>query len=103
MDYFKNHSYIQLVSVLDRCQSQLLTFATIQTFPISSGFHPDSIVIGDFNKDNILDVAIADSENNNIPVLHGSSNGTLTTRETHSTGANSTPMVLAEGDFNNDQ
>ncbi|CAF4525430.1 unnamed protein product [Rotaria socialis] len=67
------------------------------------GFHPDSIVIGDFNKDNILDVAIADSENNNIPVLHGSSNGTLTTRETHSTGANSTPMVLAEGDFNNDQ
>ncbi|CAF4221113.1 unnamed protein product, partial [Rotaria magnacalcarata] len=78
-------------------------FATIQTFPIGSGFHPDSIVISDFNKDNILDVVIADSENSNIGILHGSSNSTLTTRETHSTGANSTPIVLVEGDFNNDR
>ncbi|CAF0928717.1 unnamed protein product [Rotaria sordida] len=60
------------------------------------------MIIGDFNKDNILDVVVANPASSNIVVLHGTGNGSFTSQETHSTGFDSTPISIVVGDFNND-
>ncbi|CAF2088748.1 unnamed protein product [Rotaria magnacalcarata] len=78
------------------------TFAKIEISSIGFGYRPHSIVIGDFNEDQILDVAVANSDNNTIFVLCGSGNGTFTNNEMYSTGSDSMPVFLISGDFNDE-
>ncbi|CAF3319218.1 unnamed protein product [Rotaria socialis] len=78
------------------------TFAKIEISSIGFGYCPHSMVIGDFNEDHILDVAVANSANNTIFVLSGSGNGTFTNNEMYSTGSDSMPVFLISGDFNDD-
>ncbi|CAF4839652.1 unnamed protein product [Rotaria sp. Silwood1] len=78
------------------------SFAKMKISYIDSEFRPYAMVIGDFNKDNILDVVVANPASSNIVVLHGSGNGSFTSQETYSTGFDSTPISIVVGDFNND-
>ncbi len=63
---------------------------------------PYSVALGDFNSDNRLDVAVANSQINNVGVFLGLGNGSLATQTTYSMGNGSLPHSVAVGDFNND-
>jgi hypothetical protein len=64
------------------------------------GRQPERVVTGDFNGDGILDLAAADSPNNEILVFLGNGNGTFQSPSTYATGG--TPSNLVVSDFNND-
>jgi VCBS repeat protein len=59
-----------------------------------------NIVVGDFNNDGILDIAIANSDNNTLMVLLGNGDGTFSAAASPATGSN--PSSIAVGDFNGD-
>jgi hypothetical protein len=64
---------------------------------------PYSLIVADFNKDNKLDIAVANYGTDNILVFLGYSNGTFTSESIYTTNYNSNPSSIAFGDFNNDQ
>jgi Bacterial Ig-like domain (group 3)/FG-GAP-like repeat/Abnormal spindle-like microcephaly-assoc'd, ASPM-SPD-2-Hydin len=59
-----------------------------------------SVAAGDFNADGIVDLAVANADDNTVSILLGNGDGTYTTKTTLSTGE--TPLKLALADFNND-
>jgi hypothetical protein len=63
---------------------------------------PYSLAVGDFNKDNQLDIAVANYGTNNVGIFFGYVNGTFSSQQNYTTTANSTPSSIAIGDFNND-
>jgi hypothetical protein len=63
---------------------------------------PYSLAVGDFNKDNQLDIAITNYGINNIHILLGDGNGSFANQQTYTTSRNSNPASIAIGDFNND-
>ncbi|UJR08063.1 hypothetical protein I4U23_012340 [Adineta vaga] len=67
-----------------------------------TGQTPKSLIIADFNKDNILDLAVTNYDNHSLSVLLGNANGTFQTQKIFSTGNNTYPWDLTTGDFNND-
>ena len=67
-----------------------------------STFYPTSIIVSDFNNDQQLDTAVANSDMNSLSLLYGEGNGTFGNLTTFSTGENSNPQSIAVGDFNND-
>lgn len=71
--------------------------------PIRVGDAPIGIATGDFNKDGILDLAIANANDNTITVLLGNGDGTFSPGPNSplSTGGNFT-TALVVGDFNGD-
>ncbi|CAF1080970.1 unnamed protein product [Rotaria sordida] len=68
----------------------------------SLGSRPRSFVIGHFNNDDRLDIAIANSGTDNIGIFLGNENFYFTNQTMYETGSNSRPYSLAAGDFNND-
>jgi hypothetical protein len=78
------------------------SFATEMIYPIGIGSTPESVIVGDFNRDNQLDVAVTDPTDDSVVVLLGNGNGTFPTEYTYSTGSGSDPGILACGDLNND-
>jgi hypothetical protein len=66
---------------------------------VSVGQSPTSVVVGDFNGDGKLDVAVG-ADNNTVSVLLGNGDGTFTTQPAMSVGAS--PISVAVGDFNGD-
>jgi hypothetical protein len=77
-------------------------FGEQTTVKVGEGSRPSSVVIGHFNNDSQLDLAITNSGTENIGILLGYGNRTFSNVTTYSTGADSHPMSLAVGDFNND-
>ncbi|CAF0842232.1 unnamed protein product [Didymodactylos carnosus] len=67
---------------------------------IESG--PYALVAIDFNKDGILDIATANYDSNNTSILFGNGDGTFRLQNTFSTGNESLPYAVANGDFNRD-
>ncbi|CAF1308453.1 unnamed protein product [Adineta steineri] len=63
---------------------------------------PSSLQIGDFNKDNHLDIVVANSGTNNIGIFFGYGNGTFMNQTTYTTTSNSNPSSIVVADFNND-
>jgi hypothetical protein len=63
---------------------------------------PTSLAVGDFNKDNHLDIAVANYGTNNIGIFFGYGNGTFTGQKTYTTNPNSNPSSITVTDFNND-
>jgi streptogramin lyase len=78
------------------------TFMTQLTYSTGSNAVPYWVVIGDFNNDHSLDLAVANSNINNVGVLLGDSYGYFGNQTTYSTGFNSDPFSIAVGDFNQD-
>jgi Flp pilus assembly secretin CpaC len=70
---------------------------------------PSAIAVGDFNGDNILDVAVTDLANNDVKILFGKGDGTFTPpapAETFATGSGTNPVghpvALLATDINGD-
>jgi hypothetical protein len=70
------------------------------------GIFPNSVVVGDFNKDGTLDAAVTDSASGTVDVLLGNGNGTFKSPLSFATGAPADTTIadyyLAAGDFNGD-
>jgi hypothetical protein len=58
--------------------------------------------VGHFNNDHHLDIAVANTDANNIGILLGHGDGHFTDQFIYTTGNNSGPCSLAVGDLNND-
>jgi tetratricopeptide (TPR) repeat protein len=82
------------------------TFQAAQTYPVGSCFidNPiparNSVVIGDFNGDGKPDLAVVNSQGNNVSVLLSNGDGTFPAAPNYSAG--SYPIQVAVGDFNHD-
>ncbi|CAF3928434.1 unnamed protein product [Adineta steineri] len=71
-----------------------------QTYP--TGLNPVSFVTGDFNRDNIVDLALTNTDSDTISVLLGNNDGTFQARQTYPTGNGSRPTEIATGDLDDD-
>ena len=80
--------------------SQPNPFSTPTTLALTSGSQPAAVITGDFNHDNHVDLAVADTGSGSATVLFGNNDGTFPTRVEFPTG--SQPSALASGDFNGD-
>ncbi|CAF3425712.1 unnamed protein product [Rotaria socialis] len=73
------------------------------TFSSGNNSNPYAVVVSDFNNDNKLDIAVANSQANNIGIFLGYGNGSFANQYKYDTGASSIPIAIATGDFNNDK
>jgi hypothetical protein len=78
------------------------SFAQVVTYSTIDGSDPSAIFIADFNNDNQLDIAVANSETSNVGILYGNGDETFQTVITYSTGFQSHPDSIVAGDLNND-
>lgn len=69
--------------------------------PIPVGVHPSAVVTADFDKDGILDLAVANASDNTVTILRGNGDGTFTQLGNPIMGFN-LPNSIAVADFNND-
>ncbi|CAF3637374.1 unnamed protein product [Rotaria socialis] len=77
-------------------------FLTMTTFLTGKNSNLQYMAIADVNKDNFLDIIVANNGNDNIGILLGYGNGSLMKQITYATGNGSSPSSVAVGDFNND-
>ena len=73
------------------------------TYSTGMGSHPYALVVGDFDDDNQLDIAVINSGVNTVTIFQGYNNGLFRTIGSYSTGFNSIPHSIAFSDFNNDK
>jgi FG-GAP-like repeat/RTX calcium-binding nonapeptide repeat (4 copies)/Calx-beta domain len=73
-------------------------FNTATNFPV--GTNPNSVVVGDFNKDGKSDIATSNNGSANISILLGKGTGSFGTATNFNIGLS--PISLALGDFNSD-
>ncbi|CAF4780823.1 unnamed protein product [Rotaria sp. Silwood2] len=66
----------------------------------SVGSYPQSVAVGDFNNDTLLDIVVANSAGDDVSVLLGYDNGSFANETRYSVG--SSPSSVAVGHFNND-
>jgi hypothetical protein len=78
------------------------TFATATTYSTGTRSQPYTVVIGDFNNDNISDIAVANSGTNNILLLYGRGDGTFGNETSYSLGYDYLPYSIAVKDLNQD-
>jgi hypothetical protein len=76
------------------------TFTPASGSPITVGNFPEAVVIGDFNNDGVLDLAVANANDNTVSILLGHGDGTFTAIAPVPTGG--FPFYLAVADFNHD-
>src|SRR5215469_7350876 len=68
------------------------------SYPV--GTSPAAIVLGDFNGDGKIDIAVANSGSGDVSILLGNGDGTFHPAVNYSAGHN--PSMIAVGDFNGD-
>jgi hypothetical protein len=78
------------------------TLIVQKAVPTGSGSYPAAVAVGYFNKDNILDIAVANSGNDRVLIFTGNGNGTFQSQKSLQAGGGSSPNGVAVGDFNND-
>ncbi|CAF4278766.1 unnamed protein product, partial [Adineta steineri] len=78
------------------------TFANVMIYSTRDGSRPLSLVSGDFNKDNRIDIVVANYGTNDICIFHGFGNGIFILFEIYSTGDGSLPSMITIADLNND-
>ena len=64
------------------------------------GSSPQTVVVGDFNGDGKLDLAVVNTVSNNVSILLGNGDGTFQAAKNFSCGSN--PSGILVGDFNGD-
>lgn len=67
---------------------------------VASTSTPVAVIVGDFDNNGILDLAVVNSGNNSITILLGNGDGTFALESSLPTGAS--PVAATIGDFNND-
>ena len=78
------------------------TFTQAANSPISAGYSPVSIAVGDFNGDGVLDLAVAGQGSSNLVILLGNGNGTFTASSSSPSTGGSNARSIVVGDFNGD-
>jgi hypothetical protein len=78
------------------------SFATVVIYSTDDGSRPQSVAVGDFNNDNITDIAVANYRTDNIGIFIGKGDGTFQTQIKYSTGYLSMPTFVIVNDFDND-
>jgi len=82
----------------------LLTRVAAQQFSpaknYSVGTKPVAVVVGDFNRDSRMDLAVANSKSNNVSILLGNGDGTF--RPAVNYALHHPPAFVCVGDFNGD-
>ena len=63
------------------------SFEEMKIFSTGNDSAPSSVAVADLNNDTYLDIAISNSQTDNIAILLGYGNGTFATAVTYSTGA----------------
>ena len=76
------------------------TFFAQRTYSIGNNTHPQFVSVGDFNKDNELDIVVLDSVNDRVHILRGHGHGIFATRTTYDATSKSNPLWAAVADFN---
>lgn len=69
---------------------------------IGTGFSPNSMTVGDFNKDNFPDIVVTSYDKDNIGIFFGNSNGSFSSQSMIPTVPHLGPTSVAVGDFDND-
>jgi len=87
-----------LASAATVTSSEAMTESVAQTIP--AGTNPTYMVSGDFNRDGIPDLAVANTGSSTVSILLGGSSGTFTAGTALQIGA--APGSIAVGDFNRD-
>jgi hypothetical protein len=78
------------------------TFTNASIFSTGDGSEPSSINVDDLDKDNHLDIIVANYATNNVGVLYGNGDGTFENITTYLAEPNSSPEYALSGDFNKD-
>jgi Flp pilus assembly secretin CpaC len=84
-------------------QANVVPVVSSSNFPrtdLPTGTTPVAVATGDFNGDNLADLAVANQADNTVSVFLNTGNGTFGARTDFSTGE--APSAIATGDFNND-
>jgi hypothetical protein len=100
VDLAINYFNQDIIGVFIQVKSE--SFASSTLFSTGNESNPKAVALGDFNNDNHLDIAVANSATNNIGILLGYGNGDFANQLTYSTGTNSLPSSIAVGHFNDD-
>jgi hypothetical protein len=77
-------------------------FNTLTEFSTSYGSLPTSLTIGDFNRDNQMDMAVSNYGSNNLGVFFGNGSGSFVIDGTYFTGFESEPSMVISADLNDD-
>ncbi|CAF1255225.1 unnamed protein product, partial [Adineta ricciae] len=106
---FNNDSILDIAAANFRIDNVVIligntngTFANPVSYSTSVGSDPSAITTADFNRDNILDLAVANSGRGNVGILFGIGDGTFSTVITYSTGFQSHPDSITTGYLNKD-
>src|SRR5216684_615045 len=86
------------VLVAAAAQAQDVSFEEARNFGAGTG--PLSVAVGDFNRDGLPDLAVANASSQDVSVLLGNGDGTFQTARNFATGPR--PVSVVVGDFNGD-
>ena len=75
-----------------------VSFGTPTSYPV--GTNPAAIVVGDFNGDGKIDIAVANTGSDDVSILLGNGDGTFQAAVNYTAG--NSPTDIAVGDFNGD-
>jgi hypothetical protein len=100
---FKSILYVVLlISTLVCVQSAFAQVYFFNKLEMATGKSPQSLAVGDFNKDGMPDFAVANTADNTVSVFLGKKDGTFQALTAFSTGAATAPSAIATADFNGD-
>jgi len=77
-------------------------FALASLSPFAAGTTPAAVAIGDFNRDGIPDLAVANSGGGNVSIFIGNGDGTFDPASTPTIAVQTAPRGVITGDFNGD-
>ncbi len=77
-------------------------FSAAPGSPFATGAFPIGLTLGDFNGDQKLDIAVANSGDNTLTVLLGTGTGSFTAQTQGVLTVSATPHSIASADFNGD-
>ncbi|UJR11996.1 hypothetical protein I4U23_016174 [Adineta vaga] len=106
---FNSDTHLDVVVTDNATNNVILVFGSIYgtftrhtTYSTGNNSHPCSVTVADLNKDDRLDVIVANSGTNNVGVFLANGSGTFRSPTMYFTGLRSQPYSVAIGDFDDD-